>query len=482
MNQQQRYQAIQVKGWEQLRENGYGFFVIEKEEDEALSPKKKYRSSFQHFLADYSAKHNLQRPSDELGKEVWFHINNLPPQIRHWFTRDYPREPLLPKVSFTIAKTDKGEVAENIRLEPHFNREVIWRNNGKLLSLQLGLNVKIKSWPDDDLSVWEPSDFWICEVFPILPGCESGDGYIARICQKFVLGEDKIVEAISPYIAILLNRYLGIKIKNMIPQVLNLKSLDDLCNRIDELQYSFGIRLSYLEKSMVIDRLITKNNLDIFTDESVNRLAPYLPGLLANIWEKKIKNLPWIALDLESDRNTIWEFALVEKQRKISHFKNPSDQQLKKELTKIKPGQILVGHNIEKWDLPILEKTGCAVNQFEVIDTLLEEMQLNPLRLSYALDTAHTALKDAYKTLALAHNQYLRKHGTAAVQEKANKEADTFFLNFPMPPWRKVIEPLLDRPAKTLIIGPEEYADFLMLPPVAQVIQPTAKPRNFKGN
>jgi hypothetical protein len=461
MDTQKRYQAIQVRRWDLLREKGYGFLVAEGGQKKVVFPAKKYR------------------PLIETGEKIFFHFTNLPPEIRHWFARDYPGEPLLPTVSFTIGQTDKGEVAENIRLEPHLNREVIWRNNGQLLALQLGQSVE--NWPDADASVLATSDFWICEVFKILPGCESGDGYIARIHQKFVLGEDKITEKVHPSLAEDLQSYMMSKFKDGMPQIFNQESLAALGDRLNQLHHSFAFQLPDTERHILIDRL-TRIYADILTDELVYRLAPYLPGLVELIWQQKSQNLPLLALDLESDGETIWEFALVGQTGELSNLQNPSDEQLKSELTKIKPGHILVGHKIKEWDLPILRKKGCEVDHFEVIDTLWEEMQLNPLRLSYALDTAHTAVKDAQKTLELARNQYLRKSGLSEVQKSANQEADSFFLHFHNNHWQKAIPSLLKSEAKTLIIGPDEYAYFLMLPPVAQVIQPTAKPCNFHGN
>ncbi|MGL5197235.1 MAG: hypothetical protein ACRC8Y_26915, partial [Chroococcales cyanobacterium] len=229
MNQQQRYQAIQVRRWDKLRQNGYGFFVTEGGEDEGVVPEQKYRPPSERGPAVWLSTKKPGQPVKP-GKQVWFHVKNLPPEIRPWFTRDYPGEPLLPTVSFTIGQTDKGEVAENIRLEPNLNREVIWRNKGQLLPLQLGQSVKIKNWPDDDLSVWETSDFWICELFKILPGCESGEGYIARVCKNFVLGENKMLQT-HPSLAEDLNSYLLENCQAKTPVIFNPESLDDLCDR-----------------------------------------------------------------------------------------------------------------------------------------------------------------------------------------------------------------------------------------------------------
>ena len=459
MSSQQRCHAIKVNRWDKVRQNGYGFLVTEGKPLTVLSPRKKTTPV---------------KP----GKEVFFHFTKLPKEIKSWFTREYSGNPLLPQVSFTIKTTNRGEEAENIRLEPHLTQEVCWYQNGQLFSLQWGQVVG--TWPDTDPNFLESSTFFICDVFKILPGCESEQDYVARIQKQFVLGEDRITQEVHPSLIQHLNSYLVAKVKEVIPKIFTQESLVAFCDRLDQLKHSFDFDLSTRAQKYLKERL-SQLPSDILTDELVNRATGHLPGFLETIWGQKTETMPWVALDIESDGNNIWEFALVGQQGKISHLKNPSDEQLQSELTKLQDGQTLIGHNLKVWDLPILEKHGCDVKQLKIFDTLLEEIQLNPLRLCYALDTAHTAAKDAQRTLELARNQYLRNHGPAPVQKSAHHEADRFFLNFQLHPWRKEIDPLLNQSVKTLIIGSDDYAYFLMLPPVLQVIQPTAKPSHFKG-
>ncbi|MGM0455324.1 MAG: DEAD/DEAH box helicase [Cyanobacteriota bacterium] len=459
MGGQQRCQAIKVNRWDKVRQNGYGFLVTEGKPLTVLSPRKKITPV---------------KP----GKEVFFHFTKLPKEIRSWFTREYSGNPLLPQVSFTIKTTNRGEEAENIRLEPHLTQEVCWYQKGQLFSLHWGRVVG--TWPDTDPSFFESSNFFICDVFKILPGCESEQDYIARIQKQFVLGEDRITQEVHPSLTQDLNSYLVGKVNEVIPKIFTQDSLVAFCDRLDPLKHSFDFELSPIVQNHLKERL-SQLPSNILTDELVNRVIEHIPGFLEASWRQKSEKMPWVALDIESDGNNILEFALVGQQGELSNLKKPSKEQLKNELTKLQDGQTLIGHNLKVWDLPILEKHGCDVKRFEIFDTLLEEMQLNPLRLCYALDTAHTAAKDAQKTLELARNQYLRHHGPAPIQNSVHHEADQFFLNFQTHPWRKEIDPLLNQSVKTLILGPDEYAYFLMLPPVLQVIQPTAKPSHFKG-
>lgn len=459
MSKKQRWYAIKVKRWDKVRQNGYGFLVTEEKP------------------LNVSSLSGKQATRVKRGKDVFFHFTKLPKDIKGWFTREYSGNPLLPQVSFTINTTNRGEEAENIRLEPHLTQEVCWYQNSQLFSLQEGRVVG--KWPDSDPDFFENSIFLICDVFKILPGCESDQDYVARIQKRFVLGNDQITQEVHPSLTQDLNSYLVAKVKEVIPKIFTQDSLVAFCDRLDQLKHSFDFELSSRAQDYLKERLRQLPS-DTLTDELVNRLTGHIPGLWEAIWREKTEKMPWVALDIESDGNNVWEFALVGQQGELSNLKNPSNEQLNNEITKLQNGQTLIGHNLKVWDLPILEQHGCDVKRFEILDTLLEEMHLNPLRLCYALDTAHRAAKDAQKTLELARNQYLRKSGPAPLQENLHREADRLFLNFQTHPWRKEIAPLLNQSVKTLIIGPDEYAYFLMLPPVLQVIQPTAKPSHFK--
>ena len=69
---------------------------------------------------------------------------------------------------------------------------------------------------------------------------------------------------------------------------------------------------------------------------------------------------------------------------------------------------IFVGHNIIDFDIPTISKVYEIDSKAELLDTLLIETSLNPLRNSYALKTAHTAKEDVVLTRNLFVNQMFR--------------------------------------------------------------------------
>lgn len=122
-------------------------------------------------------------------------------------------------------------------------------------------------------------------------------------------------------------------------------------------------------------------------------------------WKKLKSQIPYVAFDLESDGDTIKEFAF----RKDESTKvYQGEEQLNTLLRALKGTEIIVGHRIKAWDLGcILNKKGFESNAF-VWDTLEIEILLNPCRYSYALHTGHTAQEDTELVDRLFWNQLYR--------------------------------------------------------------------------
>lgn len=122
-------------------------------------------------------------------------------------------------------------------------------------------------------------------------------------------------------------------------------------------------------------------------------------------WKKLKSQIPYVAFDLESDGDTIKEFAF----RKDESTKvYQGEEQLNTLLRALKGTEIIVGHRIKAWDLGcILSKKGFETNAF-VWDTLEIEILLNPCRYSYALHTGHTAQEDTELVDRLFWNQLYR--------------------------------------------------------------------------
>ena len=122
-------------------------------------------------------------------------------------------------------------------------------------------------------------------------------------------------------------------------------------------------------------------------------------------WKKLKSQIPYVSFDLESDGDSIKEFAF----RKNENTKvYQGEEQLSTLLRALKRTEIIVGHRIKAWDLGcILSKKGFESNAF-VWDTLEIEILLNPCRYSYALHTGHTAQEDTELVDRLFWNQLYR--------------------------------------------------------------------------
>ena len=121
-------------------------------------------------------------------------------------------------------------------------------------------------------------------------------------------------------------------------------------------------------------------------------------------WDEEKSNMPYIVLDIESDGENISEFAFIYEDN-TQTFNN--EAQLKSLGRRLKKVDIVVGHNIRVWDLPILEKKGITTSAF-IWDTLEMEILLNPCRYAYSLHTQHNASYDAELTNKLFWNQLYR--------------------------------------------------------------------------
>jgi len=118
----------------------------------------------------------------------------------------------------------------------------------------------------------------------------------------------------------------------------------------------------------------------------------------------------FLVLDIESNGYTIDEFAFTYD----GEIRNATiERNIDKLLLQFKefiftPDSFLVGHNIELFDIPILENEIELPENIGIIDTLFIESILSPTLKSFALDTKHNAKDDVKHTLNLFTNQIIR--------------------------------------------------------------------------
>ena len=136
--------------------------------------------------------------------------------------------------------------------------------------------------------------------------------------------------------------------------------------------------------------------------------------------------------DLEYDGHNIKELAFSQSS-KVANATSQKEiekllQQFKEALNN--PNSFIAGHNIEKFDIPLLKEKIELPNEIGVIDTLLLETLLSPTLKSFALDTKHHAKDDVEHTLNLLTNQVIRLiHIPEKQLKKIEKFADANFFN-----------------------------------------------------
>lgn len=162
------------------------------------------------------------------------------------------------------------------------------------------------------------------------------------------------------------------------------------------------IMLEYAEAYQFLIRLEEQFALDIITTEFRN--TELFTLYIGDKWNSLKSVIPYIAFDLESDGVSINQFAFITEDNIRTY---DGEDQLNSLMRKLKGEEIIVGHNIKQWDLPILEKKGLKTKAY-VWDTLEMEILLNPCRYAYSLHTSHNAEDDTKLVNDLFWNQLFR--------------------------------------------------------------------------
>lgn len=134
-------------------------------------------------------------------------------------------------------------------------------------------------------------------------------------------------------------------------------------------------------------------------------------------WAQLKAKLPYMIFDIESDGDTVREFAY--KASDYMHYYE-DEGQLNTLISAINTTPIIVGHRIKQWDLKILESHGEISPKF-IWDTLEIETLLNPCRYAYSLHTAHNAKDDTELTDRLFWNQLFRLSTNEDLCSQLNK-------------------------------------------------------------
>ena len=156
--------------------------------------------------------------------------------------------------------------------------------------------------------------------------------------------------------------------------------------------------------------------IETLTEDKILNLYSLYPSLnafqqtyLALKLEREIEKIDFLCFDLESDTETIKEFAWKEKLgiKSDADFKNQKVG-LSELIELINKSSLIIGQNIKEFDLIVLSNHGASPATDIIWDTLEIEMLLNPERFSYGLKAQHSAIADTELTYQLFKNQLAR--------------------------------------------------------------------------
>ncbi len=125
--------------------------------------------------------------------------------------------------------------------------------------------------------------------------------------------------------------------------------------------------------------------------------------------QQLINKLSPVVFDIETNKESIYEIAWNEGDSWFNYREDKVKEGIEKFKNLIGQNNILIGHNILDFDLPILKSLeGINYDDAKVWDTLIVEMVLSPELKTFALNTTHNALKDSQHTYELFQNQLFR--------------------------------------------------------------------------
>jgi RecQ family ATP-dependent DNA helicase len=146
-----------------------------------------------------------------------------------------------------------------------------------------------------------------------------------------------------------------------------------------------------------------------------------------------IQNSNICVFDLEFDGHNIQELAFTHNGEIINATSQKDIEEVLpqfKEVISIS-NSFLAGHNIEKFDIPLLKEKIDLPENIGIVDTLFLETILSPTLKSFALDTKHNAKDDVEHTLNLLTNQVIRLiHIPIEKLKKIEKFVDSNFSIF----------------------------------------------------
>lgn len=209
---------------------------------------------------------------------------------------------------------------------------------------------------------------------------------------------------------------------------------DSLCDlpSLNDLKKVFN-DVSDDTKTKIINAVSTLDKISLINFSLKGGLKPsaYYKNLFTII-KIHISESDFCVFDLEYDGHNINEIAFTEGTQIISVSSTKEIEEVLPQLQEAlsKPNAFIAGHNIEKFDIPILKEKIEFSQTINVVDTLHIETLISPNLKSFALDTKHNAKDDVIHTLNLLVNQVIRLIHIPEIQLKEiEKFVDTNFIN-----------------------------------------------------
>lgn len=187
---------------------------------------------------------------------------------------------------------------------------------------------------------------------------------------------------------------------------LNEEDFNNVINGLTYDKFLGGLKkMSSDDSYQLVSRLPEDKAIEIVTSEDFKG-SKLFTSYIGQKWDSIKGNMPYCVFDLESDGDSIREFAFYAEDNMRPYT---GEDQINSLFRKLKKSPIIVGHNIKLWDLPILNKKGLQIPDSTFVwDTLEIEILLNPCRYAYSLLTEHNAEADTRLTNELFWNQLYR--------------------------------------------------------------------------
>lgn len=187
---------------------------------------------------------------------------------------------------------------------------------------------------------------------------------------------------------------------------LNEEDFKKVINGLSYEKFLGGLKkMSSDDSYQLVSRLPEDKAIEIVTSEDFKG-SKLFTSYIGQKWNSIKGNMPYCVFDLESNGDSIREFAFYAEDNMRPYT---GEDQINSLFRKLKKSTIIVGHNIKLWDLPILNKKGLQIPDSTFVwDTLEIEILLNPCRYAYSLHTEHNAEADTRLTNELFWNQLYR--------------------------------------------------------------------------